>query len=131
VVVVDTNVLAYLVVEGERTGDAIALRQADPTWAAPRLWRSELANVLALYVRQGTMTLASAVRRYQAAAALVREVEVAVDQVLAATVEGPCSAYDAEFVVLARDLGVRLVTADKRLASAFPDVALLLGEPLG
>lgn len=132
-VVVDTNVLAYLVIEGDQTEAAEALLKRDPEWAAPRLWRSELANVLALYARRGELTVEDVVERHAAAARLVqgREVEVDIARVLAATVEGPCSAYDAEFVVLARDLGVRFVTADQRLASAFPEVALLLGQTLG
>ena len=128
-VVVDTNVLAYLVVEGDRTDAAEALLRDDPEWAAPRLWRSELANVLALYVRRGELSLDDAARRHQAAADRVagREYDVPVDRVLAATVAGLCPAYDAEFVTLAEDLGVRLVTADRPLARAFPGVAVLLG----
>lgn len=129
-IVVDTNVLAYLVIEGDQTEAAEALLRSDPEWTAPRLWRSELANVLALYVRRDEMTPEDAVQRHTMAARLVhgREYEVSIESVMAATVEGLCSAYDAEFVVLARDLGVRLVTADQKLASSFPDVARLLGE---
>lgn len=131
-IVVDTNVLAYLVIEGDQTEAAEALRRAEAEWAAPRLWRSELANVLALYVRRGELTVEDAGRRHAAAAALVEgsEYDVPVLEVLAATVAGPCSAYDAEFVVLAETLGVRLVTADRLLVRAFPEVALSLNDAL-
>ena len=37
---------------------------------------------------------------------------------------GGCSAYDAEFVALARDMGVPLVTADSSLLQKFPDTAV-------
>ncbi len=47
-------------------------------------------------------------------------------EVLRTAIESLCTAYDSEFVVLAKDLGVKLVTLDKAILSAFPDVA----EPL-
>jgi hypothetical protein len=31
--------------------------QKDSEWAAPLLWRSEFRNVLALYIRQGYLSL--------------------------------------------------------------------------
>ena len=35
-----------------------------------------------------------------------------------------CSAYDCEFVALARQMGIPLVTEDPGLLGAFPDVAI-------
>lgn len=59
-IVVDTNVVAYLLIQGEQTEAARAALALDAEWAAPMLWRSELCNVLALYVRQRHLTLAAA-----------------------------------------------------------------------
>jgi predicted nucleic acid-binding protein len=38
--------------------------------------------------------------------------------------ESGCSAYDCEFVSLAMDLGIPLVTADRQVLRAFPNVAM-------
>lgn len=38
------------------------------------------------------------------------------------------SAYDCEFVAVAQDAGVPLVTADRRIVAAFPETAHLLSE---
>lgn len=49
---VDANIVAYLLVEGEKTTQARALWAIDSDWRAPRLLFYELANVFALLVRQ-------------------------------------------------------------------------------
>ena len=51
-IVVDTNVICYLLMPGERTAAADRLYRADPEWIAPRLWLDELLNVLATSERQ-------------------------------------------------------------------------------
>jgi len=44
--------------------------------------------------------------------------------VLALAQSSGCTAYDCEFVSLAKALDVKLVTEDKKLRKAFPDIAL-------
>ena len=53
-----------------------------------------------------------------------REYEVTSAQVLALAAGSACSAYDCEFVALARDLNATLVTVDKQVLAHFPDVAI-------
>lgn len=121
-IVVDANVLAYLLIPGNYTERAEKLLLADDGWAAPRLWRSELRNVLATYVRVGRLELADAMALFARAAAIVGPDEYEVDtlDVLRLARESGCSAYDCEYVALAEILDVPLVTADVKLLKAFP-----------
>ncbi len=54
-IVVDSNVLAYLYLPGSFTEAAEKLLEQDPEWHAPILWRSEYRNILAGYMRRGTL----------------------------------------------------------------------------
>jgi predicted nucleic acid-binding protein len=125
VIVVDTNVIAYLFLPGEHTARAEALLKADPEWAAPLLWRCELRNILATYLRRESLNLATVQSVASLAEDLLRGREYAVrsDAVLAAAAATGCTAYDCEFSVLAQELRVPLVTTDKHLLKAFRRVA--------
>lgn len=128
-IVADTNLIIHLVLPGDRSTVAREVWRGDAAWAAPVLWRSEFRNVLATLVRTGVVLLADAIEALALAESLLRgrEYQVESSAVLRVATESGCSAYDAEFVVLAQDLGVRLVTDDRRLARAFPTVAVLPG----
>jgi predicted nucleic acid-binding protein len=124
-IVVDVNVVAYLLIEGEHTRQAEALLAADPEWAAPLLWRSEWRNVLAGYLRRGELDPAGAREHLEAATALLNGREHLVDDetVMDLVLGSDCSAYDCEYAALADALHVPLVTFDRRLRDAFPDQA--------
>ena len=124
-IVVDTNVIAYLWLPGSRTTAAERLLRNDPDWNAPLLWRSEFRNVLAGCLRRGDLKLETALQIMGEAEGQMRGREFSVPsaQVLARVEESACSAYDCEFVVLAQELGVPLVTSDEKLLKSFPSVA--------
>jgi predicted nucleic acid-binding protein len=132
-IVVDTNLIVYLYVTGDRSDQAGQVRRKDPHWAVPRLWRSEFRNVLALYLRTKRMTLEKAQVIMEEALGLMagEEHEVVFAHVLDLAARSACSAYDCEFVALAQDLGVRLVTVDKEVLTQFPSVAVSLDEFVG
>jgi predicted nucleic acid-binding protein len=126
VIVADSNLIAYLLIQGQHTEAAEAVLTKDPSWAAPMLWRSEFRNILALYLRQGHLELPAALKYVNEAEALYsgREYEVPSAPVLALAQESGCTAYDCEFVHLAQELDVPLVTSDKKLLRVFPDLAV-------
>ncbi len=95
-IVVDTNVIAYVLIPGTHSAKAQAALRKDSDWAAPLLWRSELLNVLALYVRQNQMPLNQAIRLFQASETLMkcREYRVSPTRVLELTAASNCTAYD-------------------------------------
>ena len=102
----------------------------DAEWAAPSLWRSEFRNVLALYIRQQILSLSEALAIQEEAEALMVDHEFSVTsvQVLMLTNNSNCSAYDCEFVALAKQLSVKLVTEDKKILREFPEVTVLLDD---
>lgn len=128
-IVVDTNVLAYLLLPGPKTKLAEALLLDQPRWAAPPLWRSEWRNVLTTYLRRDLLQLSEAVALMQRAEVLLagQDEPVAADQVLQLAHRSRCSAYDCEFVAAALQLGIPLVTEDRAVLASFPDVARPLG----
>ncbi|MCC6132292.1 MAG: type II toxin-antitoxin system VapC family toxin [Acidobacteria bacterium] len=129
-IVVDTNVLAYFWVPGEFTEAARRLATLDGDWKVPPLWRSEFRNVLATLVRNGRMKEGTAVDIVRAAENQMVEGECAVDSeaILRLAASSGASAYDCEFVALATDLDVALVTSDQKLVRAFPGRARLLAD---
>ena len=127
-IVVDTNVLAYLYLPGEYTAAAETLLEQDPEWAAPILWRSEFRNILAGYLRRKSLTFDQACNLQREAENLLEgsEFEVESSTVLQLVRDSDCSGYDCEFVALAIQLDTRLVTMDSKLLRAFPKRALSL-----
>ena len=127
-IVVDSNVLAYLYLPGEYTAIAEALLKHDPDWAAPLLWRSEFRNVLAGYMRRGDLTFVQACSLQREAESFMAGSEFELDSlgVLELVRDSDCSAYDCEFIALAARLNTKLVTMDKKLLRAFPQRAVPL-----
>ncbi len=129
-IVVDTNVVAYLLLPGSRTEAARSALLADPDWAAPFLWRSEFRSVLAAYLNRRELSVADAMELYSAAVGVLGGAEFEPDPsgVLRLAVDSNCSAYDCEFVTLAQELGVSMVTVDRRILREFPETAVALEQ---
>ncbi len=127
-IVVDTNIIAYLYLPGEHTVQVEQLLWREPEWAAPLLWQSELCNILALYLRKGLLSREGAQSIMDQALLLLqdREFPISPAHVLHLCAASSCSAYDCEYVALAQDLGVPLVTLDHEILGCFPETAVSL-----
>jgi predicted nucleic acid-binding protein len=127
-IVVDSNILAYLYLPGDYTEAAEALLLRQPEWAAPPLWRSEFRNILTGYLRRGMLSFEQACCLQAEAEALLDgfEFEVNSREVLQLAQDSDCSAYDCEFVALAKQLDTQLLTMDKKVLKAFPQHAVAL-----
>lgn len=128
---VDTNVIAYLLIAGDRTDQAQALWRADPDWRSEAFCRVEFSNLLATHVRTKALTMAQAVALFERAALSVPTLlDAAHADALRAAVTFGVSAHDARFLVVAQALGVKLVTEDSRLRKAAPQLTQSLAEAL-
>ncbi|MCS7011944.1 MAG: type II toxin-antitoxin system VapC family toxin [Anaerolineales bacterium] len=125
-IVVDTNVIVHLHLTTDHSQQACALLERDPDWAAPLLWRSEFCNVLAGFLRKGILSQEQAQQILNEAQRTMhgREFMVSAQRVLDLTAASNCSAYDCEFIALAQDLGVKVVTTNRQILNNFPTVAL-------
>ncbi len=125
-IVADTNIIAYLMIPGDRTETVRNILRVDSDWVAPVLWRSEFRNVLTLYLRHQNLAFRQAVALMQEAENLMSagEYQVSSTDVLDLVARSTCAAYDCEFVAVAQKFDIPLVTADAKLLSAFPNVAI-------
>ena len=128
-VVVDTNVLAALLLPSVSSLDLEEQLRLDEDWRVPPLWRSEFRHVLLKHVRADLMEPDLAIELWTKALERLELCEHPVlgDKVLDLAIRFGCSSYDAEFVVLAKELKCRLLTFDLKLLQLFPAVALKPG----
>jgi predicted nucleic acid-binding protein len=131
-IVADTNTIAYLYLPTEQTDDVVSLLHKDPYWVAPLLWRSEFRNILALYIKKGIVDLSTAIAMQSQAEQQLADNEYSVNSmdVLALAADSGCSAYDCEFISLAKSLKLKLITGDKKLIQLFPETAMTAGDYL-
>ena len=118
-IVADTNLIAYLLIDSNFAATAEEVYQKDSHWIAPPLWRSEFRNVLMLYLRKNILSLEEAQEAIAEAETLMEE-ELILDSdlILEFAFHTGISAYDAEYVYLANLHQVPLVTGDKKVINS-------------
>jgi predicted nucleic acid-binding protein len=132
-IVADTNVIVYLMIEGEKTAIAQQTFRQDPDWFVPSLWRHEFLNVLATIVRHGGIEVDEAIDIWHNCTFLFEpgERDVNMPQALRLATQHNISAYDAQFVALAMEMAAPYVTEDQQLLRAFPGTAVSMQEFCG
>jgi len=123
-IVVDTNIISYLYISGDRSQQSENLLSSDSNWVAPILWRSEFRNVLAQYLRKNLLNIDEILLIIQQAEKLLtdHEYEISSAHIMQLVKSSQCSAYDCEFIALAQYLDVPLITADKKILREFPEI---------
>ena len=130
-IVVDTNVLAYLLIEGDRTRDAQALFARDADWKSEAFVLIEFSNILATYLRANSLTRSQAhTLLVEAEKRLTGLVSLPQGGALRVADQFAVSAYDARFLGAAQTLKARLVTEDMRLRQAAPALTISLSDAL-
>ncbi len=132
-VVVDCNVLVHLLLEGEQTPRARGLLEHDPDWHSEALLMVELTNVLATAMRVRKLALKDATMVLTQAESIVASALHTASHfdALATAAHYRISAYDAHYLVVARHLGVKLVTEDARLRKSTRELTQSLAEAVG
>ena len=125
--VVDTNVIAYFLFGTEPFVDEVrrfwdAVREP----IAPALWEAELANVVWMAIRGGVIEAHEGPKRLDLAAGLgVHSVPSRKlwHGALTRAVRSGTAAYDTLFVELADRERLPLATFDRKVLTAFPEIA--------
>jgi len=128
VIVVDVNVVAYLLIDGDRTHEARRAWGIDSDWRRPTLLAHELLNVLATYEREGGLSLPQCLEVAMRCEGLFggRAYSVLDDLVLSLASSLGLSAYDAQYLALAASLDTQLLTEDRALLERAPARAVSL-----
>jgi predicted nucleic acid-binding protein len=119
-IVVDTNILIYLAIDGDMSEATLRLQAKDPDWKTSPLWEYEFGNALTLMILQKHLTATKAVQYLQEAETNFGPFETQVEPGLALQIaaEKRISFYDAQYLALSQMLDVPLITEDKALRKA-------------
>ncbi len=127
---VDANILAYYFIESPFTELARQVFVKDKEWVVPPLWRHEFISILLKIARQGTQSEADLLTIWENANALLEgnEKEVDMRQAFHLAIQQRVSSYDAQYIALAQTLGIPLVTEDRKLRQAAPDLTVSMQD---
>lgn len=125
-IAVDTNLIVDLFLRTPHTELARSIARQDDQWHAPLLWRSEFASVLWQHHQSFGLPLDAARALHRQACAWMDGTEhlPSFGAVLQLAFDTGASPYDCHFVAVARGMGLRLLSHDRRLRRSFPEGVL-------
>jgi predicted nucleic acid-binding protein len=133
--VVDTNVIAYLLLNTDKFVDEARECMAVLSVAmAPAHWEAELANVIWMAVRAGVLAPEDGRSKLALSRSLgIESVALAplCQGALVRSITSGAAVYDTLFVELAIRTKCPMVTFDKAVLKAFPEVAVRPGRLTG
>lgn len=129
-IVVDVNILAFHFIQGEKTERVKALRAVDAEWVVPEFWLVEFQSILWKYVRLGGMPEGQALDLLDRCRNLIASNEntPVPDRALSDAIAFGISVYDAQYISLAKQLGIACITEDTLLHKACPGLALSIND---
>jgi predicted nucleic acid-binding protein len=126
--VVDTNVVAYFLLGTEPfAAEAKRFLAGVSNPIAPALWEAEMANIVWMAIRAGVLPADEGPNRLKLAARLGIEsvsIRTLLQGSLLRSVTSGIAVYDTLFVELARREACPLVTFDRAVLRAFPNIAV-------
>ncbi len=124
-IVVDISVITYVLLYGDKTPLALKVYERDVLWCVPPLWRHEFLNVLSAFVRQGGGKPSDAEQIWQRGLRWLGAQEQAIDTVhaLRLATQHRILPTDAQYIALARTLGIPCITEKLQLQKTFPSLA--------
>ena len=129
--VVDTIILAYLLIAGDRTKEAQSLYERDANWQSEAFLLIEFTNILATYQRTGGLSSNQSESLLNEAEARMHNlITIPHITALRTAQRFGVSAYDARFLAAAEKFGAKLVTEDAKLRIAAPSLTQSLSDAL-
>jgi predicted nucleic acid-binding protein len=126
VIVVDLTVLGAYLLRTTGFASAVKVVERDPLWVLPNIWRMEFLEALVGEVRTGRWSLADAHTRIAAAEFIIRFSHEVIDdlEILSYASKSQLNAAEITYVLTARKLGTKLVTAKTQILRECADVAI-------
>jgi len=129
-IVVDSNIVAARNLTSSLTSEVKQVEQKDPIWIVPVLWRYEFQNILASAIKAKQIKSEQALDIWEKVSEnlIENECEPPASRVIDLVAKHAITAYDAQFIAVALEMGIPCVTEDRELQEKFPGIAISMDE---